>query len=328
MAKRRYKSGDSFDLKRFFQDYPIIPITAIVLGIGVLIGYVLGQKGFDRYFPKHGVLRSQAIRKTFGSTPVSMAATPEPFPQRMVEKWVGMEKVTPREAMIQPRVISGKVQKSRIIFIIDDIGYNKKIADLLFSLDHHVTLAILPQLPYSKYFAEEGKKRGFPTILHLPLEPEDREVDPGPGKITMDMGANEIKEVLDKDLASVPGVLGVNNHMGSRATRDRSIMYMILKELKQKQLIFLDSMTSPNSNAYKVAYALGMPVLKRDVFLDNRDDDEYISQHIEEALQIAKQTGVVVVIGHYRQKTLSAIKKATPRLESEGFELATLKDIS
>ena len=328
MAKRRYESGSSFSLKRFFRDYPIIPITTVMLGIGVLIGYSLGQKGFGWHYPKYDVLKSQTIRKTFGSTPVSMAATPEPFPERMVEKLVGQEKTIPTERMIQPQAINEKVQKPRIVFVIDDIGYNKKIADLLFSLDHHVTLAILPGLPYSKYFAEEGKKRGFPTILHLPLEPEDQEVDSGPGKITMEMSANEIKEILEKDLKSVPGVLGVNNHMGSRATRDRALMYMVLKELKQKQLIFLDSMTSPRSNAHKVAYALGMPVLKRDVFLDNQDDFDYISKHIEETEQVAKQAGIAVAIGHYREKTLSAIKQATPRLESEGFELATLKDIS
>ncbi len=328
MAKRRYSDNKSFSLGKFFRDYPIILITVMVLGIGVLIGYGLGQKGFGWHYPKHIVSRSQAIMQTFGSTPVSMAAMPEPFPKSMAEKLVGEEKVLPAERAVQSKAISEKIQKPRIVFIIDDIGYNKKIADLLFSLDHRVTFAILPQLPYSKYFAEEGKKRGFSTILHLPLEPEDAEQDPGPGKITVDMGVNEVRETLEKDLASVPGVLGVNNHMGSRATRDRGLMYIVLKELKRKQLIFLDSITSSNSIGHKVAYALGMPVLKRDVFLDNQDDSDYISKHIDEAAQVARQNGVAVVIGHYREKTLSAIKKAIPKLESEGFELATLKDVS
>ncbi len=328
MAKRRYSYSDGFSLGKFLKDYPIVLIAVMVLGIGVLIGYYLGHKGPRPHYPKHTVSKSQATRKTFEGIPVSMAAIPETFPKNMVEKWIGEEKAIPTGGELQPRAIGEKVQKPRIVFIIDDIGYNKKIADLLFSLDHRVTFAILPQLPYSKYFAEEGKKRGFPTILHLPLEPEDRDEDPGPGKITVDMGANEVKDILEKDLASVPGVSGVNNHMGSHATRDRGLMYMVMKELKQKQLIFLDSMTSPNSIAHKVAYALGMPVLKRDVFLDNQDDSDYISKHIDEVAQVARQNGTAVAIGHYREKTLSAIKAAVPRLESEGFELVTLKDIA
>ena len=329
MVRSRRRRSDGFSLKKFLKDYPIVPIVAIVLGLGVLIGYGLGQKGFHWHYPTHRVLKPGTIHKTLVNTPISMAAVPESIiPNQIAEKLAEQERILPSEKEAPFQLFGKKVQKPRIVFIIDDVGYNKRYTELLFSLDPHVTLAILPQLPYSKYFAEEAKKRGFPAILHLPLEPEDRDEDPGPGKITVDMGANDVKAILEKDLASVPGVIGVNNHMGSRATRDRSLMYLILKELKERHLLFLDSMTHPNSIGHRVAFALGMPMLKRDVFLDNKDDYDYVMNHINEACQVAKQSGIAVVIGHYREKTLSAIKKATPRLEAEGFELATLTDVS
>ena len=115
--------------------------------------------------------------------------------------------------------------------------------------------------------------------------------------------------------------------MGSSATRDRGLMYLILKELKRKQLFFLDSMTHSESAGHHVAYALGMPVLKRDVFLDNIDDYNYVMEHIQDVAPVAMQAGSAIAIGHIRENTLSAIKKAIPRLEEEGFEISTLRDL-
>ena len=72
---------------------------------------------------------------------------------------------------------------------------------------------------------------------------------------------------------------------------------------------------------------MGVPAVKRDVFLDNVDDFDYITERIEEAAQIAKREGHAVAIGHVRENTLLAIKKAIPHLEEEGLELVTLKDL-
>ena len=141
------------------------------------------------------------------------------------------------------------------------------------------------------------------------------------------MSLGEIKTTLNKDLASVPGVAGVNNHMGSRATQDRAFMYLILKELKNRKLFFLDSMTHPDSVAHNVAFAVGIPSFQRNVFLDNVDDFNRIMEQIHETAQVAKQLGKAVAIGHYRENTLLAIKKSIPKLEADGFEISILQGL-
>jgi len=211
--------------------------------------------------------------------------------------------------------------------VIDDLGYNKHHEELLFSIDRPLTLAILPQLAYSGYFAEEGKKRGFETILHLPLEPDNEHDNPGPGVITVDMSPDGVRVILKKNLATVPGVVGVSNHMGSRATRDLSLMYLLGRELHAKNLIFLDSLTHPNSAGFAMARLAGTPTMKRDVFLDNQDDFDYITRQIEEAARVAKIKKQAVAIGHIRENTLRAIKEAIPSLEAQGIRLSTLKEL-
>ncbi|OGW85677.1 MAG: hypothetical protein A3C35_08005 [Omnitrophica bacterium RIFCSPHIGHO2_02_FULL_46_11] len=315
MAKSNQKPG----LAKFFQDYPIVLVVAVSLGIGIWFGYYLAHRNPAHPKAVRNVLESKGFKKNAFADQIPSAGVPiVPF-QKFFEKSKEEEKIQ------QP--IAKPLGKPKIVFVIDDIGYNKKYADLLFSISPSVTCAILPQVAYSKYFAEEAKQHGFETILHIPLEPESAEDEPGPGLMTVNMSSYEVKAVLDKDLASVPGVTGANNHMGSRATRDRALMYFIVKELKARQLFFLDSMTHPDSVGHDVAHAMGLTPLKRDVFLDNQDDFDYVTERIQETAQIAKQMGVAVAIGHYRENTLSAIKKAMPGLQADGIEIVRLQDL-
>lgn len=323
MARRKTSK-----LKKFFQDYPIILTVLITFVLGASIGYGVAHKNFKGWSrPAQKVLQSDGFKEVAIASTIPAANFSMPLPKPLIPQPSQEEKLTPLQKLFQPKPAAEKPQKPKIVFVIDDLGYNKRYAQLLFSINRPLTVAILPQITYSKYFAVEAKKHGFETLLHLPLEPEDIGEDPGPGLIKANMKTDEIRFILENDLASVPGVVGVNNHMGSHASRDRGLMYLVLKELKRKQLFFLDSMTHPKSVGHRVAYALGMPVLKRDVFLDNIDDYNYIMERIQDVAEAAKQTGNAVAIGHIRENTLLAIKKAIPRLEAEGFEISNLKDL-
>ncbi|MBI4357932.1 MAG: divergent polysaccharide deacetylase family protein [Candidatus Omnitrophica bacterium] len=322
MAKR--KSGS---IKKFLEDYPIIPVVVITFVLGSLFGYGVGQmRSGNRLEWRKKVEKPKAFKKEAIASSVPATVVPAVLPTKLPKASLIEEAARVTEELFHPTPMGEQVWKPRIAFVIDDVGHNKHYNDLLFSMERPVTLAILPQVTYSKFFAEEGKKHGFETILHLPLEPENDD-DPGPGTISVRMSTGEVRRTLNQNFASVPGVTGLNNHMGSLATRDRGLMYLILKELKRRNLFFLDSMTHPNSVAHQVAFGVGIPAFQRDVFLDNVDEVEYIKEQIEQAARVAKQVGRAVAIGHYRENTLSAIKEAIPRLEAEGFEISSLEDL-
>ena len=46
---------------------------------------------------------------------------------------------------------------------------------------------------------------------------------------------------LERDLDSVPGAVGVNNHMGSAATADPRLMRVVARVLARRGLFFVDS---------------------------------------------------------------------------------------
>ena len=306
-------------LKIFFRDYPIVPILIVVFSIGVGIGFNLGRKssgqGKPQVYPSRLAMEEPAEAYVAKAIPANISAEPEKLAQ------------APREANIISFPFFPFKRPPRIAFVIDDVGNSKHFADALFSFPKPITIAILPQLAYSKYFAEEGKKHGLETMLHLPLEPDDRIYKPGAGEIKTTMSENEIKEVLAKNLESVPGVSGVNNHMGSRATRNSRLMSVVLKELKEHGLFFLDSMTHPNSIAYEKARDFGLKTIKRDVFIDNKNNYDYVREQIKQAAEVAKANGFAVAIGHVHDNTLRALKDAMPELEADGIELVRLGDL-
>jgi len=217
----------------------------------------------------------------------------------------------------------------RIAFIIDDLGYERSIAEKIIELDFPITLSILPFLQYSKYLAEEGYKKNQEIMLHLPMEAKNPSANPGPGAIKSYMSEEEIKQAVRDCIGSVPGISGINNHMGSKITEDERIMKFIFEEMKEfdLDLYFVDSKTSPNSVAYVMAREMGINAIERTIFLDNEDGMDYIKGQLLTAKELALKKGKVVVIGHDRINTYYVLKRMVPELMKEGIEIVYVSEL-
>ncbi len=110
------------------------------------------------------------------------------------------------------------------------------------------------------------------------------------------------------NLARLPEVDGVNNHMGSRLTRDKAAMTVVLGHLQGQGKFFLDSLTTPNSCVRDVSKSLGMRYYRRHIFLDNTAKEHAILLQLKKAESLARRTGLAVVIGHPYAATLSALE--------------------
>ncbi len=218
------------------------------------------------------------------------------------------------------------VAKPKIVFVIDDMGNTGAYVEEIKKLQNKVTYSILPMLAHTQAFNQLSETTHAEVILHLPL-PSVKGTIPGPGLITLAMPDSEVLDVLSRDLASVPHRVGVNNHMGSLGTSDPRLMDLILKELKDRGLFFLDSYTTPKTLGLSIGKKFHLPVLKRDVFLDNEDSQPEIRQQIDRLAAIARSKGYAIGIGHYRFNTLRVLQDEIPRLEEHGFQVVSLKEL-
>ena len=209
--------------------------------------------------------------------------------------------------------------KGKIAIVIDDWGYNLNNLERLKKIRYPITASILPNLSYSKALAIELHKRNIEIILHLPMEPREKfRLEQNTIMVSMDEAS--IINIIDQDLLNVPYVVGVSNHMGSKATEDPAILKSIFNELKKRGLYFLDSFVSPKSICAEIAGSVALPFAKRNVFLDNEENPEYIKKQLYKLIEIAKRHGQAVGIGHDRKTTLETLKEVMPQIESQGYK--------
>jgi len=239
------------------------------------------------------------------------------------------------ESILLIRLLAGRPKKitkvpfavkGKIAIVIDDWGYNLDNLYILDQIKYPLTAAVLPNINYSKAIAEALHKRGFQIILHLPLEPYEK-LRLEQNTIMTSMDEATIKKIIQKDLVNVPFVLGISNHMGSKATEDLRLMEIIFKELKRRKLYFLDSIVSSKSICSELAHKRHILFTKRDIFLDNEEEPEYIKRQIYKLKAKAQIYGEAVGIGHDRRITLEVLKEVLPELEKEGFKFVFISDL-
>ena len=213
--------------------------------------------------------------------------------------------------------------KPQVAIIIDDFGYNFDEFNSLHQLYIPVTISVLPNLPSSRRIADFARAAGYEVLLHLPMAPKEKK-NLEKGTIAPGMDAKTIRQQIETDLTSVGPVSGVNNHMGSSATADTVLMDMVLSDIKSRGLFFVDSVTSPKTVAFETGRRLGLPVARRDIFLDNNLDIEYIKGQLRQLIRKAQINGRAIGIGHPHSETFIAIKEMLPEMESAGISLVTI----
>ncbi len=223
----------------------------------------------------------------------------------------------------ESRKYSGK-----LAVIVDDCGYDMSSVRTLLNTGLPLNFAVLPYKPYSSDVLEMIKSDGRVAMLHLPMEPVDRSaMSEGSSTICTDMSKDKILELTRKAINSLPGVSGVNNHQGSKATADSATMTTVLQELRNQDLFFVDSRTSSKSVARDKAVAMGVPTARNDIFLDNSSDVQAIRKQIYKAMDIAEKNGSAIAICHARPNTAKAWSMYAEEIKNTGIELVPITDL-
>jgi polysaccharide deacetylase 2 family uncharacterized protein YibQ len=215
----------------------------------------------------------------------------------------------------------------KIAIIIDDLGYDLNIALSFIHFDLPLSLSVLPIAPYTKHIVYSANKAKRELILHLPMEPNNYpECNPGPGALLINMDKAELECLLRDHLRKIPGLRGVNNHMGSLFSEKEDKMTIVLSVLKDENLFYVDSKTTNRSVGYDLAKEMGLPTARRSVFLDNDQDPEAIRFQVERLLGLARYTGDAVGIGHPYEVTLEVLNEYSPQLKTD-FEVVYVSEL-
>jgi uncharacterized protein len=217
------------------------------------------------------------------------------------------------EALPKPDIRPGALPK--VAIIIDDMGFDQIMTRKFIQLDAVLTYSILPFSPLQSEVQEAATKRRLDTMLHLPMEPiEYPTINPGRGALLTTMPPDELIDQLKKNLRAVPGIVGVNNHMGSKMTEVSDQLNQIFSVLKKEGVFFIDSRTTPASLCRPAARLFRIPFGERDIFLDHVQKPEIIREQILQLIRIAIEKGEAIGIGHPHSVTYEVLLEMLPEI--------------
>ena len=195
-----------------------------------------------------------------------------------------------------------------LAIVIDEVGaYGAPVEDVA-ALSPMVTTSIIPSVEGSAEIAKKLKDSGREILVHMPMETY-ADFDEGPNPILRKMTDEEVRETALWHLSHFPGIVGVNNHLGSKVTRDQRIMGALMAELSDHGLMFLDSRTTGKSVAEQVALDAGMLATRNHRFIDNEIATEAIMRELDHVAAQARRHGAAVALGNPHPATVRAVRQ-------------------
>ncbi len=211
-------------------------------------------------------------------------------------------------------------ERPKIAVVVDDMGAMHPFTERVVALPAPLTLSWFPFAPNLPEQIAAAADRGHEATLHMPMQASTNSIlQTGPDPLRVDLPPAVNLARLRAALDAVPNTVGLNNHMGTVATRDAALMDIVAAEARDRGMLFLDSVTIPHSVALARAEIAGVPAAARDVFIDHAAAPEVIRQQLADIEATAHRLGYAIAIGHPRENTIAALEAWLPTLAAKGF---------
>jgi polysaccharide deacetylase 2 family uncharacterized protein YibQ len=331
-----------------------VGVVIILIVVGVGSGIAIGRWSAPRQPPvvieAHSTPADQA-------PPIRSEALPRPPDQAMAPSGDASDIASPAPASVTPTPVPQAVEPNAkvaiapppkplvtgawrdnarptpelgptpvIALIIDDVGPDRRGSQRAIDLPGAVTLSLLPYAADIGKLAARARSAGHEIMVHLPMEPIG-DSNPGPDAITAGMQADELAGHLERALSAFTGAVGLNNHMGSKATQDEAVMRAVMEALRARGMLFVDSRTTGRTVGLEAATAIGVPAIGRDVFIDDDPSPIQIERQLTATEALARRKGFAVAIAHPRAGSLDIIERWLGEVQQRGVILVPISEL-
>ena len=270
--------------------------------------------------------KTTVTNKTTQQSSTQKTTTPKSSVQNSVSKSDSVQ-TTQNKVESKENIVTPTKKVADVYIVLDDGGHNLSHLKPFLELKIPLTIAVLPNLAYSKQSANLTVQYGKNLILHQPMQAVNLSTDPGPNAIMPQMSAEEIRSLVSENLDSLGVKIGLNNHEGSLITADTYAMKAVMEVCKSRGMFFLDSRTNSQSVCKSVASEYGVKLYERNIFLDNTPNQSDMIAMFKSGIEYAKKNGSVVMIGHvWSGKNLAdVLQKMYDEYYPQGFIFGELK---
>ncbi|RXJ95076.1 hypothetical protein CRV00_04790 [Malaciobacter molluscorum] len=202
--------------------------------------------------------------------------------------------------------------KPKLAIIIDDVTLQRQV-NTIQNIGYKITMSFLPPTKQHPDSAKIAQNLPF-YMIHFPMQAQSFKFEE---RDTLHVGDSYKR--IEAKVANLrklyPNATFTNNHTGSKFTSNDKSMDYLFKALKEYNFLFVDSRTTAKTVAKKYSKKYNMPYISRNIFLDNKQEFNYIQNQLKKAINIAKKSGYAIAIGHPHSMTLKVLKESKPLLK-------------
>jgi len=216
-----------------------------------------------------------------------------------------------------------------ISIIIADLGMSQTITEK--AINELPKEFILAFSPYSSNLEETMKKslqKEHENLILMPMESTKYpDKDSGPkllsSRLSLTENTSNMNWVLEKGKQSI----GVMNFLGSAFLGDKKHVGILFDTLKEKNILFVENLTTENSQAQETASEKGIKYFKIDKKIKGDIAKEKFMNQLDELEKIAKIKGYAIGIVEPYPLAIDLVRDWSLKLNRKGFTLASLSTL-
>ena len=310
MKKKRSSSKKKKTKFSFYKLIILILSVSIFLLIGFIGGYILNEnKSQTKIKQYQNTLK--ILEQKVNKLSKELKKTNQYSKKHLIQNSEILDLLnSPQKIKKSTQIIKNtkmKINKPKLVIIIDDMAFKYEV-NLLKQIPYHITPSFFPATkrhPFTPLYAKE-----FPDyMVHVPMQAFNY-AHPEPNTLQTNSSFETIQNRINIIKKEFPRAKFINNHTGSKFTSNFSAMSKLFEVLKEDNLGFVDSMTTRFSKSKEVDKIYKIPLFKRDIFLDDKENPDYIRNQLKKAIEIAKRRGYAIAIGHPHKITLETLKNS------------------
>ena len=221
--------------------------------------------------------------------------------------------------------------RPRIAVVLTGLGLASEVTKAAIeALPGGVTLSFTPYARKLNHWVAQARLNGHEVMLDLPMEPTSYpDDDPGPRALLTALSPRQNLDRLRWTLDRATGYVGLAGVMGSRFTASREHRGLVLEELRERGLLFLDNRASDSSLAAQMAVEIGVPSAINDRSLDRTQASRVaIDARLVQVENVARGEGFAVAMGRPYPVTIERLRDWAKGLEARGFALAPISALA
>ena len=217
-------------------------------------------------------------------------------------------------------------RKPRIALIVTNLGlsatYTKAALKLL---PEDITLSFSHVAPRLKSWIREARQKGHEVLMDIPMEPLGFPKN-DPGRATLLTSSNEVENLnrLEHVMKKAGGYVGLLGTLGTKFMLHSETFLPILKTIKQRGLIYVDSRSTSRSLGPELASSIQLPRAFNNIFIDKEPSNQKIKSKLDELEKIALKKRFAVGIAQPFPLTIEILSQWAEKLKGKQISLAPI----